>query len=441
MSVPDSLGLPLSSSAFTPPTAGEVWRALTLDAGFNATMVVLGTTLLGVAAGVVGGFALLRKRALMSDALSHATLPGVCLAFLIVASLGGEGRALMPLLIGAAATGVLGVVCVQAMLRHTRLTEDTAIGVVLSVFFGVGVVLLSVIQGMGTGGQGGLKAFIYGQTAAMHSRDAILMGVIALAGLAASAAFFKELALVCFDDDFAAVGGWPVSVIDLVMMALVVLVTVAGLQAVGLILVVALLIIPPAAARFWTERLGVMLLLGAALGGLSGYLGSVASTLLPRMPAGAVIVLTAGAIFFVSMTLAPRRGVIADALRRARTRLRVVRDHLLRAMDELDAGDGVRPASLARRGVADAITRSLVLRRMAAAGLARRDGQRWRLTDAGRAESRRILRNHRLWEQYLIRYADVASSHVDWSADRLEHILSPALMKELEQALEESVRN
>jgi manganese/zinc/iron transport system permease protein len=196
--------------------------------------VLAGTTLLGLAAGVIGAFALLRKRSLMADALSHATLPGIGLAFLAATALGSAGKSLPVLLLGAAVTGVLGVLCVQALLRHTRLREDAAIGIVLSVFFGAGVVVLSAIQKHAGGSAGGLSHFIYGQTAAMRVSDATLMGGIALAAVLAAALLLKEFALVCFNDAFARVDGWPVSLIDLLMMALVVLVTVAGLQAVGL---------------------------------------------------------------------------------------------------------------------------------------------------------------------------------------------------------------
>ncbi len=297
------------------PGAREIIETLTLRAGFNTNTVILGTTLLGVAAGVIGVFALLRKRSLVTDALSHATLPGIGLAFLGAGALGIDGRSLPVLLAGAAATGVLGVACIQALLRYTRLREDAAIGIVLSVFFGAGVVVLSYIQANAASGAAGLNKFIYGQTAAMGMGDAALMASIAGAAVVLALLLLKELTLVCFDDAFARVGGWPVGAIDLLMMGLVVLVTVAGLQAVGLILVVAMLIIPPVAARFWTERLWLLVALSGIIGGASGYLGSVVSALLPRKPAGAVIVLTAGAVFACSMLLAPARGVLAAGLR------------------------------------------------------------------------------------------------------------------------------
>lgn len=417
----------------------DVLDTLLLRAGFNTTIVIVGTTLLGLAAGIVGVFALLRKRSLMTDALSHATLPGIALAFLVVSALGGEGRSLSALLVGASITGVLGVLCVQAIVRHTRLHEDAAIGAVLSVFFGAGVVGLSYIQANAPSGAAGLNTFIYGQTAAMQPRDALLMGALALGAILAATLFIKEFTLVCFNDAFAKVGGWPVSLVDLLMMAMVVLVTVAGLQAVGLILVVAMLIIPAVAARFWTERLWLLVALAGAIGAASGYAGSVASSLLPRRPAGAVIVLTAGAFFAFSMLFAPSRGVLASVIRRARQRLRIAGDHLLEAAYERDAG--ARP--LARGDIHDLAARRgwpawlapVVSASLRARGLARAAPNGLTLTPRGAARGRQVSRNHALWAQYLISHADIAPSHVDWSVDQVEHVLSDELIEQLESSL------
>jgi len=419
------------------PDLAELLDVLTFRAGFNTSLVVAGTALLGLAAGVVGVFALLRQRALMADALSHATLPGIAIAFLAAGALGAQGRTLPVLLIGGAISGVLGVVCVQAMLRHTRLREDAAIGIVLSVFFGVGIVALSYIQAHAPAGSAGLTRFIYGQAATMQPSDVRLMGTIAAIAILCTLLLLKEFALVCFNDAFAKVDGWPISFIDLAMMALVVLVTVAGLQAVGLILVVALLIIPPVAARFWTDRLWALVLLAGGLGALSGYLGSVLSALLPRQPAGAVIVLTAGAIFAVSMIFAPARGVLASSIRRLRLRLRIAGEHLLEAAHDENAVE-LTPDRIGRvarlRGWSSPF-RILVLASLRRQGLTRTAPSGLVLTAPGVDRGAQVSRKHALWAQYLISYADVAPSHVDWSVDQVEHVLSPALVAELESKL------
>ncbi len=428
------------------PTWQEIGTTLTLQAGFNTTVVIAGTTWLGVAAGVIGVFALLRKRALTSDAISHATLPGIGLAFIVANSLGMDGKSLPVLLLGAAISSVIGVAAIHWLIKNSRLHEDASIGIVLSVFFGAGVVLLSVIQSMRTGNAAGLNKFIYGQTAAMSVTDATLMCGIALFATICTVLLFKEFTLVCYNEAFAQVDGWPVTRVDLLMMALVVLVTVAGLQAVGLILVVAMLIIPPVSARFWTERLWLLVVLSGFIGGLSGYLGSAVSALLPRKPAGSVIVLTSGAIFGISMLIAPARGVIASLMRRMRLRLRIAAEHILEAavenQQEHNNRDLVFPKSkldeLALIRAWPWWFRKFVLWRLRARGETIKGSHGGLiLTPIGHGNGKRVSRNHKLWEQYLISYADVAPSHVDWSVDQVEHVLPEELVKELERAIEE----
>ncbi len=421
------------------PGADQLVRALTLR-DYNTRVVVLGTTCLGIAAGVVGTFAYLRKRALMGDALSHATLPGVAAVFLLTAR-----KDLALLVSGAAVTGVLGVLAVVGIRRYSRLKEDAAIGIVLSVFFGAGMVLLSLVQQMDTGQQAGLETFIYGKAAAMLKREAWLIAGTALAVVLGAVLLFKEFRLVCFDQQFAAAQGWPVTLIDLLMMALVVLTTVIGLQAVGLILVVALLIIPAAAARFWTDQMVTMTVLAGVLGAVSGWLGSTVSALLPRMPTGAVIVICAGVLFGLSMLGAPKRGVLASVSRRWRLARKVGHQHLLRALAECEEqhGEGVTlgvEQLLAKRSWSRVHVHRLI--RWAARGalLTRLAPDRVSLTAAGRAAAQRILRNHRLWEMYLIQYADIAPSHVDRDADEVEHVLSNGTIAELERALAEKSR-
>ena len=408
------------------PGFEEIARTLTLRAGFNTNAVILGTTLLGVAAGVIGAFSLLRKRSLTADALAHATLPGIAGAFLIATALGLSGRSMPMLMLGATVTGIIGVVGIHLILSHSRLREDAAIGIVLSVFFGVGIVLLSYVQQSSTGSGAGLNHYIYGQTAAMTRHDARLMGAIGVIAALIALVLLKEFTLVCFNEGFARAIGLPVWLIDSIMLALVVVVTVTGLQAVGLILIVAMLIIPPASARFWTDRLWRLVLVSAAIGGLSGYAGAAISSLLPNKPAGSVIVLVAGAIFAVSMLLAPKRGVLADLSRLVRLRLRIASDHVLESLYETERGLSTEPP------VPVSAAQGALMR---ARGWVLGGPDALTLTDSGRAHGARIHRNHQLWEQYLISYADIAPSHVDWSVDQVEHVLSAELIADLESAL------
>jgi len=429
-----SVGAPSASERDL--TIAKLIRTLTLR-DYNTRVVVLGVTCLGMAAGVIGSFAYLRKRAMLGDALSHATLPGIALVFLLT----GEKNIAL-LLLGATVTGVLGVLCALALRRVPRIREDAAIGIVLSVFFGIGMVLFSIVQEMSTGNQAGLQGFIYGKAAAMVRSDAVLLAAAAGVVVAGAMLLFKEFRLVCFDQEFAAAQGWPVLLVDLLMMGLVVVTTVVGLQAVGLILVVALLIIPAAAARFWTDRLTTMIVLAGVFGAASGWLGATLSALAGRLPAGAIIVICTGVVFLLSMLFAPHRGVVAGLIRQLALRRRTVFQHLLRALAELEEGRGEGCAAsinelLTRRRWTRVTLLRLILRARRAGLLVRGTERRFKLTGAGRIEAQRILRNHRLWEMYLIRYADVAPSHVDRDADEIEHVLPESIVRELERAVAE----
>lgn len=428
-------------TGFAWPSLAEVWSVLTLQSGYNTAVVLIGVSLLGAAAGMVGTFAVLRRRAMMSDTLSHAALPGICAAFLLAIGLGTDARSLPVLLAGAALSGIAGVLIVQALSRYTRLPEDAAMGAVLSVFFGAGFVLLSHIQTLGTGEEGGIVKFIYGQTATMSLTDAITIGAVALAVLIAAVALFKEFRIVCFDPEFAETQGWPVGLIDLLMMALVVTVTVIGLRAVGLIMIIALVVIPAAAARFWTERLALMTVLAALFGAASGYVGGALSALFPRFPAGGVIVLTAGAVFLASFLFAPARGLFAGVISHARQSLDIGCAHVLRALFEMfetqhhSLDRGVEGAVLQNARSWSPLWYRFLLLWLRLRGRLRQVGDRITFTNRGHSEALRITRNHRLWEQFLISYADLAPSQVDRAADRVEHVLSAELVAELEEQL------
>lgn len=288
--------------------------ALLLQLGYNAALVTIGAALLGVASGVAGTFLFLRKRALVSDAISHATLPGVGLAFIAMVAMGGDGRSLVGLLLGAGLSAAFGLLCVQWLADRTRLGEDAAIGAVLSVFFGFGIVILTVIQTMNSGRQAGLEGFLLGSTAGMLRNDAVLLAVSAALVLMLVLILRRPLGLAAFDPGYAKSVGWSLPRIDLAMMGIVLVVTVVGLKVVGLILIVALLIVPPVTARFWTERADHVVLIAGAVGGLSGYFGAAVSAVAPALPTGPIVVLVGFGIFLFSFFFSPRRGVLASLL-------------------------------------------------------------------------------------------------------------------------------
>lgn len=433
----------------------ELFSALTLQSGYNSALVIVGTTLLGMAAGLIGSFALLRKRSLMGDALAHSTLPGLTVAYIIAVSLGYSPRNLVMLLSAATVSGILGILCVQFISSKTRLSEDAAIGSVLSVFFAFGVVGLSIIQSMNTGSEGGLAHFIYGQSAALNISDLYLSAALALFATSMAILFNKEFRLLSFDAAFASSIGFNVTAIDLIMMALVVVVTVVGLQAVGLLLIVALLIVPAAAARFWTERLVLMTYLSAIFGALSCYFGSVASTLLTNLPAGAIIVLCAGVIFIFSFLFAPCRGLLGSSLRTLALHLQVNTEHLLRdfyerleinASSERDFNSALSLRDLPITRALNPILLSFLVLKLRLKGLLERDKKinssraLYRLSTQGLKESQRLTRNHRLWEEYLLTHMQTDSRHVDRSADLVEHVLNQKFGYDLVGALEASLQ-
>jgi manganese/zinc/iron transport system permease protein len=419
----------------------ELLRVFTFQ-DYNTRVVVLGTTLLGLAAGLIGTFLVLRKRALLSDTLSHATLPGIALAFIVMTLMGGDGKNLTALIVGAAIFAVIGTLSVLIIQRFSRLKDDAALGIVLSVFFGLGIALMGMATRMDAGNAAGLSSFIYGKTASMLFSDALLIAVTALVAAAVCLLFFKEFALVCFDADYGVTQGWPVGRLDFLMMALVVLVTVIGLQAVGLILVVALLIIPAAAARFWTFRLRSMLWLSGLFGGLSGFFGSGVSALMANLPAGAVIVLSASLLFLISLIFGSARGLLRLGLGRLNLRRKIMDENLLRDLHEWQEAkssprgeDPTIEQLLLRRAWSPAALRYTLKRLFRQGLISYESGRVVALTETGREAAREVVRRHRLWETYLITHADVAPGMVDLSADRIEHVLEPDLIRQLEAAL------
>ena len=428
------------------PELSDIWNVLILR-DYNTRLVVICTILLGCACGLMGGFLLLRKRSLMGDTLSHATLPGVGLSFMLLVALGGDGKSLPILLAGAGITGVIGCAAVLFIREQTRIKDDAAMGIVLSVFYGAGVAILGVIQKMPEGSAAGLESFIYGKTASMVMSDFQILVFITVCVITCSLLLFKEFRLLCFDENFAAVLGWPVKFLDILLLALITAVTVAGLQAVGLILIIAFLITPAAAARFWTNQLDRMLMLSALIGAASGWIGASLSAFFPRLPAGAVIVLVAALLFGVSMLIGTERGVMIRFLRQSQLEKRMGRQHLLRALYEILEGGRVTEELNIRtvpfrqiRGRRTWSDRQLrdYIRRAYNEGLveAPNKADSILLTETGLVEAKQVTRNHRLWEMYLIEYADVATSRVDRDADMVEHILGDKMVTRLENKLQ-----
>jgi manganese/zinc/iron transport system permease protein len=418
----------------------RLFRVLTL-ADYNTRVVMFGTIMLGIAGGVVGVFLLLRRRSLLVDAVSHASLPGVAAAFMIILAFGGDPRSLPLLLLGALVSGLLGMGCVLMISRFTRLSQDAALGMVLSVFFGFGIVLLGIIQRMRGAPAAGLNYFIYGRTASMIREDALFIGTAALVVVVLTVLLFKEFRLFTFDPDFASGDGWPVQRLDALLMTLVVSVTIIGLQAVGIILIIAILVLPPATARFWTDRLSIIVPLSALIGATGAYVGTALSASIARMPAGAAIVVSHGTLFVLSIFFGKVRGVLPELFARRRLSRTILKQNLLRALYECEEAGDLHNADTQWKYLMH--TRGWSVRELSRAiRLLRRDQAIyrspegvWHFTETGRGQAARVTRNHRLWEVYLLEHADTAPAHVDHGADFIEHVLGDALVAELEDAL------
>ncbi len=390
--------------------------ALLLGLGYNATLVTLGAALLGMAAGVSGTFLFLRKRALVSDAISHATLPGVALAFMVMVALGADGRNLVGLLGGAAISAAVGLLCVTWLSTRTRLSEDAAIGAVLSVFFGFGIVLLTVIQTMNAGRQAGLEGFLLGSTAGMLRSDALVIAVSGALTLALVLLLRRPLTMASFDPEFAASTGQNVTRTDLAMMGLVLAVTVVGLKIVGLILIVALLIIPPVTARFWTERTEHVVLISGAVGGISAYVGAAISAALPNVPTGPIIVLVGFALFVLSLLASPGRGVMSAVLKHRAYQRRV---HLRQGLLALASGQP--------------IYERLTLRLLKARGWALPDGV---ATPEGQGQAARAMRDEVRWQAVRADPAfEMAAARYD-GLTPLETVLTPDQIEEIDHRID-----
>ncbi|MFN7021259.1 MAG: iron chelate uptake ABC transporter family permease subunit [Phycisphaerales bacterium] len=415
-------------------------RLLTLQDA-NTRVVLAGVIALGVAAGVVGCFAVLRRRALAGDAAAHAALPGVCAAYFVV----GE-RHFGVLLVGAMVFSALAMGFISLVKAATRIKEDAATALAIGGFFGLGIVLSRIIQNQPSGNRAGLDGFIFGKAAGMVADDSRLVTVVSVGLIGVTALLFKEFRLLSFDRDFARGQGWPTLALDLLLMGMVCACTVVGLPAVGVVMIVALLVVPAAAARFWTDRLGRMVVLSGVFGGGAAAVGASLSAIVPSpagsisrgWPTGPMVVLVAGAIFAVSFLLAPGRGIVCELVRRSRMRRRIAVQNLLRDAYEWSEefggrGRSWRPWEIAR----DGLLRSGTVRRTMRSGLVARSADGYVLTERGWSEAARLVRTHRLWELYLIEHAQIAADHVDRDADQIEHVLSSSLMTRLEATLRE----
>lgn len=402
----------------------------------NIRFVVIGSVLLTASSAIVGAFTFLNKKALVGDAIAHAVLPGICLGFMLA----GTKNPLF-LIAGAFVTGWISIYLVNFIVSKTRIKEDTAIGLILSVFFGIGIVLLTIIQKSGNASQSGLDHFLFGKAAALVGSDLYTFAAVAIILLITVFLLFKEFALLAFDKDYAHSIGLPVKLIELVLTSLIVLAIVIGIQAVGVVLMAAILITPAAAARFWTNKIRVMFLLASVFGAFSGLAGAYISYVAPQMPTGPWIVIVISTIAFVSFFFAPVRGVVSRMYRQYIIRKTINDENVLKALYQL--GEENKnffiqryPDEIIRRRKFNKENLVKVLGRLKNEGYVEQTGNLYGLTEEGKNRGKRVLKIHRLWELYLTTHLHIAPDHVHEDADTIEHLLTPELEAELERTLD-----
>jgi manganese/zinc/iron transport system permease protein len=406
---------------------------LGVNYGYTLRTVTLGGSILGMISGVLGCFAVLRHESLMGDALSHAALPGVAIAFLLA------GRELSVLLIGAGIASWLGVQFISAILRTTRIKQDTAMGIVLAAWFAVGIALLAYIQSIPDASQAGLDKFIFGQAAAIVESDVVLVSGVGLVIFIILGIFWKEFKLITFDPEFATANGFRIGFLNTLLSTLIVIAIVLGLQLAGVILMVGLLIAPAIAARQWTHKLNQMVILAAVFGAFSGGTGAVISAIDSDIPTGPMIIVMAFSVVMLSISFAPGRGLIWTWLRQRDDSRRFATQNALRDLFKYATSHGSAGSAVPDnfiRGIGNASV-LLGLDQLRQQGHANYANNQWTLTKTGIKMAQYDAHNQRLWEIYRI-YGDelgIINIHEDRQLN-ISDILSEDDVQKLELKLE-----
>ncbi|PKM68268.1 MAG: zinc ABC transporter permease [Firmicutes bacterium HGW-Firmicutes-2] len=291
---------------------------------YTLRVVALGSAMLGFVSGIVGSFAVLNKQGLLGDAISHASLPGIAIMFLLI-----QTKSTELFMLGALIAGLTATALINAIVKYSRIKVDSAMALVLSVFFGFGLVLLTYIQKIPNANQAGLEKFIFGQASTLLRRDIYLILIIGLILMSLTIVFWKEFKIVTFDADFADSIGISSKRISYILSSMIVLSIIIGLQSVGVILMSALLVAPGVAARQWTNKLSVMIVLAGTFGTVSGLVGTIISSSMQKMPTGPSIVLVISFIVFVSMILSPSRGILWRYVRQIKHQSDINEDQVL----------------------------------------------------------------------------------------------------------------
>lgn len=315
---------------------------MTIFQSYTTQMVLLGTALLGLASGIAGTFAVLRKESLIGDGLSHAALPGVVIAFLLTGI-----KDIEVLIAGAALSSITAAWLITITVENSKIKFDGALATILSAFFGLGMVLLTYVQSLNNAGQAGLSKFIFGQAATILARDVYITSAAALIIIVLTALFWKELKLISFDVEYAKTLQIPVTFTLILYRSLLIMTIIIGIQSVGAILISSLLIAPAVGARQWTNKLGTMCILAGCFGMISAIGGTIWSTAVPKLPTGPAIIVILSILVLLSLIFAPNRGMLWQFHKNRRSKhallLETTRDSKSKAQQSTYALEDVHP--------------------------------------------------------------------------------------------------
>lgn len=400
---------------------------------YVAQKVMLGVAIIGGVSGIVGTFAFLRKKTLVGDAISHSVLPGICVGFIFAGT-----KDPIALMLGSLFFGWLSVWLIDYISRTVKLSEDTSIALVSTFFFAIGSVLLSLISHTSNPEQAGLKDFLFGKAATITTFDVQSFGVISIIILVLVFIFYKPFQLVSFNVDYAKSLGVKVNRIEFLISTLTVMAVAIGIQAVGVVLMSALLIAPAATARYWTNNLKRMIVLAAILGMFSGVIGVMLSTVKDNMPTGPWIVCTLFAFTLLTLIFAPKRGWLSIRTRNISNKRKIADENVLKAFYQLkEAGKTVIGISdlLERRSMDTELIEGTFKRLVRQKMLLKKEDM-YLLSEVGGIEAARIVRSHRLWELYLTKRMNFKEDHIHGSAESIEHIITPEIEQELLKELD-----
>ena len=398
-----------------------------------AQKVIIGVAIIGAVSGIVGTFSFLRKKTLLADAISHSVLPGICLGFMFVGT-----KDPIVLMSGALVIGWISVWLIDYLSSTTKLSEDTAIALVSTLFFAIGSVLLSVISKSQNAEQTGLKNFLFGKAATMTTFDIQVFTVISFVIIFIVLVFFKPFQLVCFNTEFAKSIGVKVKFIEFLLSTLTVMTVAIGIQAVGVVLMSALLIAPAASARYWTNRLSIMVILAALFGMLSSVIGVMLSTMKSNMPTGPWIVFALFAFTLLTLLFAPKKGWFSIRKRNNSNHKKITEENLLKTFYQLkeEGNSQVTFRDFLEKRAVDTHSLQNDLKRMVRHGFLTENNKTFTLTKRGNTEAARILRSHRLWELYLTKRMNFKEDHIHGAAETIEHLITPEIEEQLLKELD-----